>query len=73
MRIGCAAFSAIVVALLTGCAPEPEPWAAPGAVRGYWYHDGIRSNVVVSPSPQAIYNASHGVWLWPPREDGRPG
>jgi hypothetical protein len=24
-------------------------------------------------SPQAIENAKHGVWLWPPAERGRPG
>ena len=41
--------------------------------RGYWYHDGIRPNNVVSPSPQAIYNASHGVWLWPPKQATRAG
>ena len=41
--------------------------------RGYWYHDNLHPNTVVSPSPQAIYNAEHGVWLWPPAERGRHG
>jgi hypothetical protein len=35
-------------------------------VIGYRYHDGNHQNEVVSPSPQAIENGKHGVWLWPP-------
>ncbi len=61
-------------ASLAACTTIPEPWAnASGGPRGYWYHDAIHSNVVVSPSPQAIENAKHGVWLWPPAEIGRNG
>jgi hypothetical protein len=56
--------------LITGCSVDPNPSpggvAAPNVVRGYWYHDGNHSNNVVGPSPQAIYNATHGTWLWPP-------
>jgi hypothetical protein len=64
----------IIGVLLTGCATAPQPSAgADGSPLGYWYHDAIRPNNVVSPSPQAIYNASHGVWLWPPKENGRRG
>jgi hypothetical protein len=67
------AFCAIC-ALLTGCGTAPDPSAGtPGAVRGYLYHDALHPNDIVSPSPQAIYNANHGVWLWPPSEVGRPG
>ena len=60
-------------ALLAGCATAPAPSADADSARGYWYHDGIRPNNVVSPSPQAIYNASHGVWLWPPKQATRAG
>jgi hypothetical protein len=60
-------------ALLAGCATSPAPLADADSPRGYWFHDGIRPNNVVSPSPQAIYNASHGVWLWPPKQATRAG
>jgi uncharacterized lipoprotein YajG len=61
-------------ALLAGCATPQRPEAyAQGAPYGYWYHDGNHYNTVVSPSPQAIYNATHGVWLWPPADVGRRG
>jgi len=67
-------FCAVVV-LLGGCADNsPGVTAEQGsAPRGYWYHDANHPNQVVSPSPQAIYNATHGTWLWPPAEMGRPG
>jgi hypothetical protein len=69
----CLAFC-IIGTLLAGCATAPEPWAeAGGGPRGYWYHDALHLNTVASPSPQAIENAKHGVWLWPPAERGRPG
>ena len=51
----------------------PAPLADADSPRGYWFHDGLRPNNVVSPSPQAIYNASHGVWLWPPKQATRAG
>jgi hypothetical protein len=48
--------------------PMNGPEAGQGyAVLGYWYHDGNHYNAVAGqPSPQAIYNATHGTWLWPP-------
>ena len=62
-----------IAASLAACATAPEPWATPGdGPLGYRYHDGMHSNAVASPSPQAIENAKHGVWLWPPAENGRP-
>ncbi len=66
-----------VVILLGGCAGGSDlsvgAAADPaGAPRGYLYHDGNHSNRVVGPSPQAIYNATHGTWLWPPAEEDRP-
>jgi hypothetical protein len=33
---------------------------------GYHYHDGTHPNDVAQTSPQAMYNAAHGTWLWPP-------
>ena len=59
---------------MTGCAQTPEPSdGTPYAVRGYWFHDSMHPNTVVSPSPQAIDNANHGVWLWPPKQSTRAG
>jgi hypothetical protein len=66
------ALCAICVAF-TSCAPTPEPTQTPAGVIGYWYHDANHQNEVVSPSPQAIENARHGVWLWPPASTTRPG
>ncbi len=61
-------------ALLAGCTTAPDAQAnAEGVPPGYRYHDGTHSSWVASPSPQALYNASHGVWLWPPMENGKPG
>jgi hypothetical protein len=56
--------------LPTGCATTPDPT---DATLGYAYHDANHPNHVSSPSPQAIENARHGVWLWPPAENDRPG
>jgi hypothetical protein len=62
------------VFLLAGCAANAQVTADQGSgVRGYLYHDANHSNQVVSPSPQAIYNGTHGTWLWPPAENDRPG
>jgi hypothetical protein len=56
--------------LLAGCSVDSNPAtsvAAQSGVRGYWYHDANHPNDVIGqPSPQAIYNATHGTWLWPP-------
>lgn len=65
------ALSALCAAT-AGCAPAPET-AQTGGVIGYRYHDANHQNEVVSPSPQAIENARHGVWLWPPAGTIRPG
>ncbi len=74
MKYGHLVLLCAIGVLLTACATEPEPWAkAADGPRGYWYHDAMHSNIVVSPSPQAIENAKRGVWLWPPADNGRPG
>jgi hypothetical protein len=63
--------------LLAGCATGPGPAVSTAAaqdniaVPGYHYHDGNHPNGVSQPSPQAIYNATHGTWLWPPVENIR--
>jgi hypothetical protein len=41
-------------------------------VIGYRYHDGNHLNYISSPSPQAIENGRHGVWLWPPAGSIKP-
>jgi hypothetical protein len=58
---------------LTGCTPNVPPTAQDLALRGYWYHDanhqgGARGET----TPQADYNATHGIWLWPPAENDTP-
>lgn len=58
--------------LLAGCAAEPPGTDQELAARGYWYHDSNHyGGSSGHASPQAIYNATHGTWLWPPAE--RPG
>lgn len=58
--------------LLAGCAVIPQPPEG-GAPIGYRFSDAIHPNYVASPSPQALHNASRGVWLWPPKETTRSG
>jgi hypothetical protein len=58
--------------VLAGCAAVPQP-PTQGALPGYRFNDAIHPNSVVSPSPQALHNASRGVWLWPPKETTRSG
>ncbi len=59
--------------LLSGCADVSRPSDQELALRGYWYHDANHQGGQSGhASPQAIYNATHGVWLWPPAENGRP-
>jgi hypothetical protein len=55
--------------LLAGCTvtPTEDP-----ARLGYQYHDGIHQSGDAPASPQALYNAAHGTWLWPPAEFDRP-
>jgi hypothetical protein len=55
-----------VAMLLAGCAAGSGSLPDTGAPRGYLYHDANHPNDVNNASPQAIYNASHGTWLWPP-------
>jgi hypothetical protein len=57
--------------LLAGCAADSDsrPSDQYLAVHGYWYHDANHPNGGGGQaSPQAIYNATHGVWLWPPSQ-----
>jgi hypothetical protein len=63
-----------VGALLAGCAAPVVPSDQELALRGYWYHDANhQGGASGQASPQAIYNATHGVWLWPPLEGNRRG
>lgn len=55
--------------LLAACTGTPANTEVPV---GYRYHDANHPNVVASPSPQAIYNAQHGTWLWPPQSGDWP-
>jgi hypothetical protein len=66
---------AVLVAgvLLAGCTAGARPSDRELALRGYWYHDGNhQGGPSEQASPQAIYSATHGVWLWPPAEGGDP-
>ena len=57
---------------LAGCmADAGDPNQA--TVSGYRYHDANHTNLPSgNASPQAIYNATHGTWLWPPAENDKP-
>jgi hypothetical protein len=58
--------------LLTGCTAE-RPTDQELAARGYWYHDANHMGGSSGhASLQAIYNATHGTWLWPPAENDVP-
>jgi hypothetical protein len=60
-------------ALLAGCAGDGRPSERDLALHGYWYHDGNHQDGASGQaSPQAIYNATHGTWLWPPAENDIP-
>lgn len=53
--------------LLAGCATAPVSTAdTANAPVGYRFYDANHPNAVTAASPQAIYNATHGVWLWGP-------
>ena len=71
MLIRALIFSLLSCALLA-CTAEQS--ASVGAVdgSGYQYHDANHPNSVAQASPQAQYNAAHGVWLWPPQDTTRP-
>ncbi|MGC1411597.1 MAG: hypothetical protein WA864_21935 [Acetobacteraceae bacterium] len=43
-----------------------------GVPLGYRYHDANHPDGVKGASPQAIYNAAHGTWLWPPQDADVP-
>jgi hypothetical protein len=59
--------------LLSGCAANTGVSDARDvAVYGYLYHDGNHNGGAAQASPQAIYNATHGTWLWPPAEGDVP-
>jgi hypothetical protein len=61
-----------VCILLAGCTSE-RPTDQDLAARGYWYHDANHMGGSSGhASPQAIYNATHGTWLWPPAENDVP-
>ena len=54
-------------ALLAGCATNARPSDEFLAVHGYWYHDANHpGGGGAQASQQAIDNAIHGAWLWPP-------
>jgi hypothetical protein len=61
-----------VAVLLAGCAADPASLSCAGAPLGYHYHDGTHIGGYAPASPQAIYNASHGTWLWSPQEIDTP-
>jgi hypothetical protein len=52
--------------LLSGCAADSGGAAEVGTPIGYRYHDSNHPNDSSQASPQAIYNAMHGTWLWAP-------
>jgi hypothetical protein len=59
--------------LLAGCAAGTDGSVSDVARTGYLYHDANHPGGSSQASPQAIYNATHGTYLWPPAETGRPG
>jgi hypothetical protein len=52
--------------LSAGCAAGANGSVSDVARTGYLYHDANHPGGASLASPQAIYNASHGTWLWPP-------
>jgi hypothetical protein len=63
--------------LPAGCVPRSDAPVDPisaqnGAPFGYRYHDANHPDGVKNASPQAIHNAAHGTWLWPPQEADVP-
>jgi len=65
-------FLCALVFLLAGCAQNataPGIQAAQNGPIGYRYYDNQHPNAVNNPSPEAIYNAQHGTYLWPPSTD----
>ena len=63
----------VLCILPAGCVSSPDASAAQNDVPpGYRYHDANHPDGVTNASPQAIYNATHGTWLWPPQESEVP-
>jgi hypothetical protein len=67
----------VLCVLPAGCVPRSDAPVDPisahnGAPLGYRYHDANHPDGVKNASPQAIYNATHGIWLWPPQEADVP-
>ena len=59
--------SVAACAFLAGCAADARPSDQDLTRNGYWYHDGNHPGGGSGlASQQAIYNATHGTWLWPP-------
>jgi hypothetical protein len=56
----------VVGTLLAGCVADSGIAAGGGVRTGYVYHDGNHPNETSVTSPQALYNATHGTWLWGP-------
>ena len=58
-----------ICTFLAGCAAGDRPSDQYLAEHGYWYHDANhQGGKGGAASPQAIYNATHGTYLWPPAE-----
>ena len=67
----CVACTAAVM-LLAGCMADAGN-SDQATVPGYRYHDANHTNVPSgNASPEAIYNATHGTWPWPPAENDKP-
>jgi hypothetical protein len=70
-RPRCRTLLPIIVAgtVLPGCTAGGRPSNEYLAEYGYWYHDANHEGGWGgAASPQAVYNATHGTWLWPPAE-----
>jgi hypothetical protein len=59
--------------LLAGCAVGAGQPVGDVTRTGYLYHDANHPAGSAPASPQAIYNATHSIWLWPPAENDKPG
>lgn len=52
---------------LAGCAASARPSDQALAQHGYWYQDANHPDGGGGQaSAQAVHNATHGTWLWPP-------
>jgi hypothetical protein len=71
MRLGYLWVGAAI--LLAGCAAGANGSVSDVSRTGYLYHDANHPGGFSQASPQAIYNATHGTWLWPPAQDDVPG